>query len=466
MTTELYPPGPKSILPFGYSSVVKLVRDPIGFLMGLARYGDMAHYKVAKTEIYFVNHPDYIREVLVTKQRNFTKGNSVTLLKDLIGEGLLTSEGDFHLRQRRLAQPAFHKKRIAAYADIMSGYADKRQQNWEAGQTFDMAEEMRLVTLAIVTKTLFDTDVEGENKELAESLDALHDWAERVLLPLPLAKLMGKLPIRSTSNFNKGRKYLDAKMYEMIKERRASGEDQGDLLSMLIQALDEEGDHTGMSDAQVHDEVLTFFLAGHETTALALTWTWYLLSQHPEVEAKLHAELDSVLGGRLPTIEDLPRLPYTEMVFAEAMRLYPPAYATSRWTVTETKLGDYTLPPQSLVLISPYVMHRDPRYFPDPEKFDPERWTPEKKAKLPKLAYFPFGAGARLCIGEPFAWMEGELILATLAQRWQMRLVPGHPVKLDPLITLRAKYGMQMTLQRREPKTESLITQSSNIEVA
>jgi cytochrome P450 len=245
-------------------------------------------------------------------------------------------------------------------------------------------------------------------------------------------------------------------MDRLIAERRASGEDHGDLLSMLLQATDEEGDKSGMSNLQVRHEILTMFLAGHETTSLALMWTWYLLSQNREAAAKLQAELDTVLEGRTPTVDDLPRLPYTEKVFTEAMRLYPPAYATSRYTLKEQQVGGYTIPAGSRIILSQYVTHRDPRFFPDPDKFDPDRWTPAFKAALPKFAYWPFGGGPRLCIGEPFAWMEGQLLIATIAQRCDFRLLPGHPVVTRPQVTLRARHGMQMVLARRQVVAEKI----------
>jgi cytochrome P450 len=464
MTTEIkkYPPGPKSKLPFGYSQVIALFRDPVGFVTGLTKYGDIARYQVHGVNLYQLNNPDYIRDVLVTHQKNFGKGRSLYFLKHLIGEGLLSSEGEFHLRQRRLAQPAFHKKRIAAYADVMTGYSLRRQEKWETGQTLDMAEEMRELTLEVVAKTLFDKDIEVE-AGLREALNGLHDWAERVLMPLWLAELLNKIPfLKATRDFRKSKAYLDKFLYNIITERRASKEDRGDLLSMLLQAQDEEGDHSGMTDRQVRDEVMTFFLAGHETTALALTWTWYLLSQNPAALAKLYAELDEVLAGRPPTMEDIPNLKYTEMVFTEAMRLYPPAYLITRWATKDFKFGDYEVPQGSVVILSPYAMHHNPRYFPEPDKFKPERWTPEAKANLPKFAYFPFGGGPRLCIGEPFAWMEGVLILATLAQKWEFDLIPGHPVKLDPLVTLRSKYGMQMLARRREGVTDRQLAGSAS----
>jgi cytochrome P450 len=268
---------------------------------------------------------------------------------------------------------------------------------------------------------------------------------------LPFTEYLEKLPLPAVKRFNAARDRLDQTIYRLIGERRASGADRGDLLSMLLLAQDTEGDGSGMSDLQLRDEALTIFLAGHETTANALTWTWYLLSQNPKVEARLHAELDSSLDGRAPSFDDLQRLPYTRMVLAESMRLYPPAWAIGRRAINAMDVAGYTIPSGSVVLMSQFIMHRDPRFFVDPERFDPERWSPEAIAERPKFSYFPFGGGARVCIGEQFAWMEGILLLASLAQQWRARLVPGHVVDLQPLITLRPRYGMKMTLEPRRP---------------
>ncbi len=306
---------------------------------------------------------------------------------------------------------------------------------------------MTRLTLAIAGKTLFDADVEAEARDIGAALITVIQ-----LLPcfmLPFSNVIGKLPLPSNRQADRARQLLDTVIYRIIRERRASAVDQGDLLSMLLTARDEQGDSRGMSDQQLRDEVLTMLLAGHETTATLLTWTWYLLSQHPTVETQLHAELDTVLSGRLPTVEHLPQLRYTRMVLAEAMRLYPPAWVIGRRTIDAYEVGGYVLPPNTNVIMSPYVIHHDARFYPDPERFDPQRWTPGAEAARPPFTYFPFGAGARQCIGEGFAWMEGILALATLAQHWQLRLVPGHPVALRPLITLRPKHGMRMILGRR-----------------
>jgi cytochrome P450 len=447
VTALLYPPGPKRKFPG--ANFLAFRRDPLAFLQRVAReHGDIIHFKMGPQEIYFLNHPDYIKDVLVTHHLDFIKGRALQRGKRLLGEGLLTSEGEFHRRQRRLAQPAFHRQRVAAYGQMMTEYAERTSERWREGATLDMSHEMMSLTLSIVGKTLFDADVESEAEEIGEALTAVMELFNAMLLPF--SELLEKLPLPQKRRFQKAKERLDTTIYRLINERRQRGEDHGDLLSMLLLAQDEEGDGGRMTDEQVRDEALTIFLAGHETTANALTWTWYLLSQHPLVEAKLHAELDAVLdGGRLPTFEDVPKLRYTEMVLAEAMRLYPPAWALGRLALKDYEIGGYTVPARSLILLSQYVMHRDERYFADADKFDPERWTTEAREARPVYSYFPFGGGPRRCIGEGFAWMEGILLIAALARQWRMRLVPSHPVKLYPVITLRPRHGMRMTLCKR-----------------
>jgi cytochrome P450 len=447
-----YPPGPRSKLPGGL--LLALRRDPLGFLARVARdYGDLAHFKLGPEEIFLLNHPDYIRDVLVTHNRLFMKGRGLQRAKRLLGEGLLTSEGEFHRRQRRLAQPAFHRQRIAGYGATMVAYGARARDRWQAGAALDIAREMNGLALAIAGKTLFDADVEAEADQIRQSLtDAMKLFTTTTL---PFAELLEKLPLPMTRRFRKARERLDATIYRIIAERRRSGEDRGDLLSMLLLAQDEEGDGGQMTDEQLRDEAMTIFLAGHETTANALTWTWYLLAQHPQVEARLHAEIDAALAGRLPTVDDLPRLRYTEMVFAEAMRLYPPAWVLGRRALSDYEIGEYLIPAGSILLMSPYLMHHDARYFAEPDRFDPLRWTEEHnlvaeaQAARPKFSYFPFGGGPRQCIGESFAWMEGTLLIATIAQQWRLRLLPGHPVEMLPLVTLRPKHGLRMTPERR-----------------
>ncbi len=397
--------------------------------------------------IFLLNRPDYVQDLLVTHQSKFIKSRMLQRSKVPLGEGLLTSEGQFHLRQRRLAQPAFHRDRLIGYAIAMTECSVQEADRWHDGETRNIAQDMMHLTLKIVARTLFSADVEEESKAVGEALDAMLGMFNTLMLPW--ADLMQKLPLPSTKRFAKSREDLDRVIYGIIRARRASGEDKGDLLSMLLMAQDEQGDGGGMTDIQVRDEALTLFLAGHETTANLLTWTWYLLSQHPDAEAKLHQELQEVLGGSPPEFADLPRLRYTEMVLAESMRLYPPAWGIGRMGLEDYVVEGYTIPKGSIILVSPYAMHRHPRYWPEPDRFDPERWTPEAREARPKFAYFPFGGGARLCIGERFAWMEGSLALATSAQKWKLRLVPGHKVEHLPQLTLRTRYGMQMTLEHR-----------------
>jgi len=447
MSTESYPPGPKGKPVVG--NLLEFRRDPLSFLLNAAReHGDIVHLQFGPQSVFLVNNPDHIRDVLVTNNRNFIKSRGLQMAKRFLGEGLLTSEGEFHRRQRCLSQPAFHRQRMNAYAKVMAEYGALTRDRWQDGETVDIAQEMMRVTLAIVGKTLFDADVESEAAEIRSALTDIMLLFDRITSPFP--NLLMKLPLPSNFRFLKASKRLDATIYRIINEHRATGADRGDLLSMLLMAQDEEGDGGGMTDLQLRDEAMTIFLAGHETTANALAWTWYLLAQHTEVEARLHEEIDAQLQGRLPTAEDFARLKYTEMVLAEAMRLYPPAWAMGRQALEHYRIDNYTVPKGAIILMSPWVMHHDARYYPDPFKFDPERWTPDGREARPKFSYFPFGGGPRVCIGEGFAWMEGVLLIATIAQRWRMRLAAGEKVEPKPMITLRPRGGMRMTLARRD----------------
>lgn len=443
------PPGPRGGFPGAL--LVELRRDILGLMTRLARdYGDIAYVETGGMRFYFVSNPEYIRDVLITNHRNFTKSRGLEVTKVVLGEGLLTSEGEFHRRQRRLMQPAFHWQRIQTYSQIMTDYSARLRSQWEtrgaSQEPLDIHREMMWLTLAIVGKTLFNTDVEKEASEIEAAMNIMMPMFNFALLPF--AEFLVRLPLPMNRRFDRAKQSVDDTIYRIINEHRSKGLDQGDLVSMLLLAQDEEGGG-GMTDLQVHDEALTIFLAGHETTAVALSYTWYLLAQHPEVEAKLHAEIDEVLGGRLPTPEDLPQLRYTEMVLAEAMRLYPPAYAIGRRAINDCQLGEYCVPAGATIIMSQWVMHRNAQYFPDPTRFDPERWTPEAKETRPKFSYFPFGGGPRICIGEGFAWMEGVLLIATLTQQWRMRLAPDFKLELNPLITLRPKGGISMVLERR-----------------
>jgi cytochrome P450 len=439
------PPGPKASLLD--TLVYRPRRDPLQFFWNVARtYGDLAAVRLGGERIYVVSDPQAVKDILVTNNRNFTKSRGLERAKRLLGNGLLTSEGAMHLRQRRLMQPAFHRDRIANYAAAMVEYARSMRDGWTPGATLDIAREMNRLTLSIVGKTLFDVDVEHQAAEVGEALsDVLGNFWTMLL---PFSDVIERLPIPRLRRARLARGRLDAIIYRMIADRRASGRDRGDLLSMLLVAQDED-DGGVMTDQQVRDEAMTIFLAGHETTANALMWTWYLLSQSPEAEAKLHAEIDRVLSGRLPSLADIGSLGYVERVVTESMRLYPPAWIIGRRAIADYPIGAFVAPARSILIMSPFIVQRDARHFPEPERFDPDRWTPAFRAALPRFAYFPFGGGPRQCIGESFAWMELVLLVSTIAQRWRMRLVPGHPVVPQPLITLRAKHGMRMNVELR-----------------
>lgn len=402
------------------------------------------------------------RDVLVTQQRLFHKGIGLERAKLLLGEGLLTSEAPVHLRQRRLLQPAFHRERVAAYGATMTRYAEARIAQWRTGATIDASAEMAALTLAIAGKTLFDADVEGDTRTIAEALEQA--IAAFAIVLLPFGDVLAKLPIPPARRFERARARLDAVVYRLIAQRRAElaggARDRGDVLTMLLQAQDEEDGGAGMTDVQVRDEALTILLAGHETTANALAWSWYFLAGHPEAEHALHAEVDAVLttpegAPRPAVVEDLARLPYTRMVVSEAMRLRPPAYILGRRALVPYAVPGtpYVIPQGTTVFVSQYLLHRDPRFWSEPDRFDPERWRTgagkDGERERPRFAYFPFGAGTRVCIGEQFAWMELTLVLATIARRWRLALVPGHPVAPEPGITLRAKHGIRMVAHAR-----------------
>ncbi|HEY0159863.1 MAG TPA: cytochrome P450 [Thermoanaerobaculia bacterium] len=441
----MVPPGPKNRFPG--ANLRAMQYDPLRFLTRATReHGDALSFRIGRVRLFFFSHPDLVRDVLVTRNASFIKGLALQRTKIVLGEGLLTSEGELHKRQRRLAQPAFHRERIQRYGEEMVEKALSARERWQDGQELDVAHEMMRLTLAVVAKTLFDADVDDEADEIGAALTEL-----MLMFPIllhPLAPLIVRIPFfPQVRRFRKAMARLDRTIYSMIEERRRANADRGDLLSMLLMATDVEGDGGGMTDLQLRDETMTIFLAGHETTANALAWTWYALARNPEVERELHRELDEVLGGRTPTPADYPRLPYTEMVLAESMRLFPPAWGIGRFATADAKIGEWTVPKKALVVVSQWVTHRDPRYWPDPERFDPLRFTAEAKAARPKMAYFPFGAGPRICIGESFAWMEGVLLLATIAQQW--RFERGPDVEPVALITLRPKTAMKMVARRR-----------------
>jgi cytochrome P450 len=444
-----FPPGPSDGIKRW--SLGPLNNNPLEYFSMIAReFGDVAGLRVLNFRSIFINHPDTIEEVLVTNARRYSKGRVLRANRHVFGEGLLTSEGDFWLRQRRLVQPAFHRGRIASYAATMVAYAQRMLEGCRDGEERDAHQEMMRLTLQIVSKTLFDADVERDAQDVGKSLELLLELGanfRRAIfvphwLPTP-ANLKAKREIAQIENI----------LYRIIAERRASGHDAGDLLSMLLHAHDEDGSR--MTDRQLRDEMITLFLAGHETTASTLSWTWWLLAQNPQVEARLHAELDRVLGDRAPSLDDAPNLAYTGHVIIEALRLYPPAWGTARLALEDHELAGYPVKKGMGVVMVQWVVHRDRRWYDAPEQFRPERWEGEAPKHLPRFAYFPFGGGPRQCIGNSFALMEAQLVLATVAQKFRMRLVPGHPVVPLASITLRPRHGIRVVLEARRHAVEN-----------
>ena len=443
-----FPPGPS----FGlrrWSLGPLNSGDPLKYFTGIIReYGDLVGLRIFNFRILLLNHPDHIEDVLVNHPRKFIKGRVLKANKRVFGSGLLTSEGDFWLRQRRLAQPAFHRARIAGYASTTVEYTERLLHEWQDGEERDIHKEMMRLTLQIVGKTLFDADVEGDAHDVGKSMELLlelgADFRRTVLIP-------HWLPTPANLRLEGAIRNIEKVLYRIIAEKRASGRDAGDLLSMLLAAQDEDGSR--MTDQQLRDEAITLFLAGHETTANTLSWTWWLLAQNPAVEAKLHAELRNVLGGRTPSLDDLPKLVYTNHIITESMRLYPPAWGTARTAIEDHEIAGYAVPKGSGVSFAQWTVHRDARWYDAPEEFRPERWEGDLLKRIPRFAYFPFGGGPRQCIGNSFALMEAALVLATIAQQYRFRLVEGHPVVPLASITLRPRYGIRAVLEARPAKS-------------
>jgi cytochrome P450 len=442
------PPGPRGLPVFG--NLLDFAKSPHGFLNGLAqKHGDIAHFKVSKYHAYLLTNPEYIQDVLVRKKEHFVKSErSRRNLAAFLGQGLLTSEGDFHSKQRKMVQPAFHATRIFAYADSMVEISEALLAQWGTASQRDIHHDMMRITMEIVSKTLFGSAVADDAMRVGEAMVVLQDAGNKAFTSLFRLSTWFNTPERQRNEA--AREIIDSVVLRFIRERRAQEIlDTGDLLSMLLLSEDENGQR--MSEAQVRDEAVTLFSAGHETTSNALSWTFYLLSQNPEAEAKLHEELDRVLAGRSPKLSELKQLPYTEMVIKEALRLYPPAWSLmTRQVVKEIQFGEYTLPKGSFAVVSPYTMHHDSRYWENAEAFMPERFSPENEAKMHKYQYFPFGGGTRICIGNNFAMMEAQLVLATIASRYRLEMLAGHPVEPIALITLLPKHGLKMRVEERK----------------
>jgi len=438
-------PGPKGGFYFG--SGIDFRRDQLGFYESCAReYGDVVQTRMGPYRILLIYHPDAIEELFVTRSRDFVKSPGVRLLRPLLGDGLFLSEGDTWLRQRRLVQPAFHRQRVAGYGDVMTTFAERHVADWKDGDVIEMHAEMMALTQAIVGKTLFDADVSGDAHEAGQAAKVL---AEDFGLRLRSFQLIPYwLPTPRNLRLRRAIRRLDGLIHRIIAERRASAEDRGDLLSMLLHAQDAD-DGSRMTGQQVRDEVMTMFLAGHETTAVALSWTWYLLAQHPAADTRLADELRAVLGGRAPSVADVPRLKYAGMVVTEAMRLYPPAYGIGRQAARATEIAGHAIAPDDIFIAPTWVVHRDRRWFEEPEAFRPERWAGDLARRLPRFAYFPFGGGPRQCIGNSFAQMEAILLLAAIAQRFRLSLIFGQRITPTPYITLRPEPGIRMLVTRR-----------------
>ena len=440
------PPGPTGKLITGVMR--EFNRDTLGFIERCQRdYGDVVRSRFLYLHAYFLYNPADIETLLTTDAKSYRKARSLRspFFYRLVGNGLVTSEGDFWRRQRRLAQPAFHRQRISSYGDIMVEYATRATAEWKDREHRDIARDMTRLTLEVVVKTLFNSDVSNDADHVGAMLsEIVKPFAAQATLKWIADN---RLPTPGHRRYFNAVSEIDRVVFRIISERRASGTDEGDLLSMLLQAQDEDGSQ--MSDAQLRDEVMTLFLAGHETTALALSWSWYLLAKHPEGEKKFHAELDEVLNGRPPEVSDLPKLKYTEMIAKETMRLYPPAYAVGREAIEETEIGGYRVPRGTQLFAFQWVTHRDPRFFERPDEFDPDRWDTEAIQNLPKYAYFPFGGGPRQCIGNYFAMMEIVLLMAAIGQRFKFSLAEGHKVEVLPVLSLRPKNGIKVITASR-----------------
>ncbi len=423
-------------------------RDSLAFIERLQReYGDIVWTRFLYVPAIFLYHPNEIEYVLSTNPRNFKK--SLTLRSNffqrLVGNGLLTSEGEEWKRQRRLSSPGFHRERIATYADTMVEYSRRMISAWDDGDTRDIHRDMTRLTLEIVVRCLFSADVSNELDEVGATLkEVVKPFASQATLKWILNN---RLPTPYHVRFHMLARKIDKVVYRIIAERRASGKDEGDLLSTLLAAHDEDGSQ--LNDRQLRDEVMTLFLAGHETTALTLAWSWYLLGTHPEIAKKFHDELDQVLGDRHPTFADLPRLKLTDQIVKESMRLYPPAYGLGREVIADCEIGGYQIPTGTQVFMFQWTTQRDARFYDEPLHFKPERWTPEFEARLPKYAYFPFGGGPRACIGASFATMEIVLVLATIGQKFKLELVPDHRVEIYPAMSLRPKDGVKAIVHSR-----------------
>ncbi|HKR73192.1 MAG TPA: cytochrome P450 [Candidatus Nitrosocosmicus sp.] len=498
----VYPPGPSSKVPG--KMLRQFLRDPLKTFFDIAtEYGDISHFRLGKKDSYLINNPDYIEKILIYDHRIFKKGQRLQTAKRMLGEGLVTSEGKMHDNQKRFIHPFFIPKKINSFGPIMSGYAVEMCNQWKNGSVIDIHKEMTTVTFSIICKAMMDYDMRTSEdaQKFVNSFTSLKKYSNR--LQHPLGRILDNISILPKVAENKrAEKTMNDIVYQLISQKRnetsnnntvkptssSKSESKVDLLSGLLEIQvqqqqhlhdgktnDDDGDSndetSSMMDKQIRDHLITMLIAGHETTANALTWTYYLLAQHPEIEKKLFEEIDSILSTKTQTQQqnatpenntrklnrsyrnvtssDVPKLKYVEKVFREAMRLYPPVWTIGRIVEEEYKIGDYTIPKESALFMSQYVMHRNPKYYDNPEVFNPDRWTDEFKRQLPRFSYFPFGGGLRGCIGEPFAWQEGIMLITTISSYWKMNLHPDQKVKIDHGATLNPKNGIKMILEAR-----------------
>jgi cytochrome P450 len=443
-----FPPGPRGYPVLGL--LPHLRSNPIRtFLDAADRYGDVVHLKAGPYHGFLASDPADIKHVLQDNARNYHKSPLYDRLRDSLGNGLLTSEDSFWLRQRRLAQPAFHRQRLQAMADVMVGCTAQVLERWDrtvsGDDTIDVVEEMMALTQSIIVRTMFSTDLGAAAAVLNRTWPIIN---RRIGETFWSTKLETSLPLPANRRFWRALRELETVVYQIIAERRQTRRDESDLLSMFLAARDDETG-TGMTDRQLRDEVVTMLLAGHETTSLALSWTYYLLSQHPGAERSIEGEVDREIGSARPTFAHVDRLTFTRRVIEESLRLYPPAWGFSRRALGDDEVGGYRVPKGSLVFLIPFVVHRRPKLWPDPDRFDPGRFAPEYESTRPRFAYIPFGAGPRGCIGNQFAMLEAQLIVATIAQRYRIELVPDQRIRPEPLITLRPAPGIRGVLRKR-----------------
>jgi cytochrome P450 len=446
--STLCPPGPR-LSRLDALLLTTRWRDPLIFLADLAReYGDIAHFQIGSQRVFLLNHPNYIKDAHDRYYESFVKGRQNPARRHFLGEGLLTAEGELHRTHRRLIQPAVHKHLFARQEAVTLEQGARVRERWRHGQQVNIVREMKRLTLSITSQILFNTKTDREAEEISEAMKLV--VSQFSPFGSPCGSLLAKLPMsRKRRRITAAKATLDGIVRRIIAERRESGEEHDDLLATLVSVVHDPDTDPDTNNLRIRDEVVTFFLAGFETLGTALAWTWYLLSQNPAAQAELQNECDRVLGSKLPSVADLHELHYTKAVFAEAMRIYPPIWLLARYLINDFEVGGHVIPARSIVIMSQYLMHRDPRYFPDPLKFDPGRWTPEAKSNRPQYSYFPFGGGPRGCLGEGLAWTQGVLLIALLAQRWRMKSCTTRALKLQPGITLQPKHEIVLRVEQR-----------------